>query len=276
MNWLNIGLAAVSGALAALLASLIVRNPKEKRTSYLVVFVMCFAGLQALSQGLISPHLVRNRDRGLETALLESPLFKAIRQYEPNAYENLVRDLQEFTRRETQSRVAGSRIDDAEITGAVRGRIADIAQKRLPTASDRAVVSYMGVMVAEIRELRRHGGELCFRFLFPQQSTPFDGRKYFSKEMQEADIAALVQVISSSAENPQLLPSRSDVEASLEPIIAELVREHGNDLSMLQNPSASSVDKGKVCSMTIDLYSRVLRLPMQESSRVLRFMLAKT
>lgn len=276
MNWISIGLAALSGALAAALASVLVRNPKEKRVYYAIVFIVCFAAFQALSRELISPHInAWNGARKAEAALLEIPAFQAIKQYDPSTYESLVADLREFIKKEAQSQVLGVRNDESRIVGAVKRRIAEIVQKRLPSASDEAVVSYMSVMVAEMGELHRHGGDLCYRFLFPQHSTPIDGRKYFSKQTQEADLAALAQVIRTSAEKPQAIPREADVMPSLEPIIVELVKEFGNDMDMLRNPAAPTTDKAKVCSITIDLYSRVLRLPQNESSRVLRFMLSQ-
>lgn len=268
MNWISVGLAASSGALAVGIASLIVRNPKEKRGAYAIVFVVCFASLQGLSREFVFPDLnAWNQARKVEAALLEVPVFQAIKQYDPKTYESLVSDLKgSFTKG----------IDDSQVIGVVRGHIAGLVQKRLPSASDDAVVSYMSVMVTEIGELSSRGGDLCYRFLFPQPSGPIDARKYFSKQTQDADLAALAQVVRTSAEHPQTIPKEGDVMPALEPIVVELAKEYGNDIEMLQNPTAPTVNKTKVCSMTVDLYSRVLKLPKNESSRVLRFMLSQT
>jgi len=112
--------------------------------------------------------------------------------------------------------------------------------------------------------------------LFPQRSEPVDGRKYFSPETQAADLAALTEVIRSSNENPQPIPSEQEVTPALKPIYAELGKEHGNDLLMLQSPVVSDADKAKVCSMAMSLYSKILSLPESESGKILRFMLSRS
>lgn len=268
MNWISIGLAALSGVLAAIIANLIVRNPKERRSAYVVAFVIFFALLQGLSREYIFPDVnAWNQSRKAESELLEIPAFQAIKQYDPQTYENLLSDIKRAIK-------SGSS-DGSQITGMVRDRISGLVQKRLPHASDEAVASYMNVMLTEIDELNAHGGDLCYRFLFPQQSEPFDGRKYFSKQTQEADLAALANIIKTSAENPQPIPPENDVIPKLQPIFADLATEHGDDIVMLQNPGAANVDKAKVCSMAAGLYARILKLPPSESGTILRFMLSQ-
>lgn len=267
MDWISIGLAGLSGAVAAAMASLLVRNPKEKRAAYTVVVVICFVVLQGLSREFIFPDLnAWNQARKAESALLEIPAFQAIKQYDPTTYKILLSDLKGSLR---------EGLDESQVIGMVRGHIAGLVQRRLPSASDEAVVSYINVMVTEIREIGSHGGDLCYRFLFPQQSAPVGWHKYFSKQTQEADLAALAQVIRTAAENPQTIPREADVMPTLEPIFVDLANEYGNDIDMLQNPSAPTVDRAKICSMTADLYSRILQLSKHESSKVLRFLLSQ-
>ncbi len=268
MNWISIGLAALSGALAAMIASLFVRNPKEKRATYAVVLVVSLVGLLGLSREFIFPDLnAWNQARKAESALLEIPAYQAIKQYYPKTYESLLSDFQGSLRKG---------VDESQIIGLVRGHMVGLVLKRLPHASDEAVASYMNVMLTEIQELSSQGGDLCYRFLFPQQSAPLDGRQYLSKQTREADLAALDQVIRTSAESPQTIPLEVEVMPKLEPIFVELANEYGNDIEMLQNPAAPNVDRAKVCSMSVGLYSRILKLPKNESGKILRFLLSQT
>ena len=268
MNWISIGLAALSGALAAIIATVIVRNPKEKRAAYVTTFVFSFAVLQGISTHYVFPDLNgRHQARNAEPQLLAIPAFQAIKQYDPKTYENILSDVKSLLKK-------GS--NEAQIIGAVRGHITILVQKRLPRASDEATASYVKVMLTEMEELNKQGGDLCYRFLFPQKSGPIDGRKYFSKQTQEEDLAALATVIKTSAEDPQPVPHENDVIHKVAPIYADLEKQYGNDLSMLQNPTGADIDKGKVCSMAIGLYGKILELPPSESGKILRYMLSQS
>jgi hypothetical protein len=266
MNWISICLAALSGGLAAAIAALAIRNPKERRVAYAIVFFVSLAVLQVISRQYVFPDLnARYQIRKVEADLLEIPAFQTIKQYDPKTYEKLKSGLRESIKKGT---------DDQHVIGLVREQIIGLLQKRLPYASDEAVVTYMNVMLTEMNELNRQGPDLCYQFLFPQQSA-FDGRKYFSKQTQEADLAALAQIFKTAAENPQTIPGEAEVMPALKPIYVELAKEHGNDIIMLQNPGAPNVDKVKICSMVGGLYTRVVQLPQNESGKVLRFMLSQ-
>ncbi len=84
MNWISIELGTLSGALAAIIASLIVRNPREKRSIYGIVFVVSLIVPQGLSREYIFPDLnAWNQARNTESALLEVPTFQAIKRFDP-------------------------------------------------------------------------------------------------------------------------------------------------------------------------------------------------
>ena len=267
MNWISVGLAGLSGALAALIAALAIRNPKKNRAAYAIVFFVSLAVLQVISRQYVFPDLnAWYQMRKAESALIEIPAFQTIKQYDTKTYEAMMSDIKEAIKKGT---------DESQIIGLMRGHVAGLVQKRLPYAADDAVVTYMSVMLTEIKELSEQGNDLCYHFLFPQQSAPFDGRKYFSKQTQEADLAALAQIVKTAAENPQALPGEADAMPLLTPIFLGLTNEYGTDIAMLQNPTAPNVDKVKVCSMADGLYARILQLPQNESSKVLRFMLSQ-
>jgi hypothetical protein len=268
MNWISVGLAALCGALAALIASLFVRNPKEKRIAYTVVLVVAFAVLQGLSREFIFPDLnAWNEARKVEAALLDVPAYQAIKEYDPKTYDSLLSNMKQSIKKG---------VDESQIIGIMRGHMIGVVEKRLPHASDEATVSYINVMLTEMSELKNQGDDLCYRFLFPQQAAPLDMQKYVSKQTLKADLSALAQVIKSSAENPQPIPQEVDVMPQLKSIYLELAQEYGNDIAMLEHPAAPDIDRAKVCTMISGLYTRILQLPKDESGKILRFMLSKS
>ena len=219
-----------------------------------------------LSDKYFGPKLTEwDNARTIESLMLKEPVYQAIKQYDPEMYENISSEFRKGLKQ-------GS--DQQQIHGSVRDRITVFAQKRLPHASDEAVVSHIKIMLNEMDELNKHGGDLCFRFLFPQ-ARRIDAGKYLSKQIQEADHAALAQIIKTSTESPQPIPEEAEVKSKMKPILLELSKIYGNDLWMLQNPTASNVNKDKVCEMTADLYKEILKLPPNESGKILRFMLSQ-
>lgn len=266
MNWYSVGLAAASGGIAALIASLLFGKKPEKKTAYTIVSVALFVVLNTLSRQFILPELnSRKAIADIESALNEIPAFASIKKYEPETYKELVGSLSDASRQGYSQQQA---ID------LVRSQISGLVGSRMPHASEEAILTYMGVMVAEMGELQRQGEGLCFKLLFPQVGGGLDGRKVFSQETQKKDLLALDEIIKTS-NTKKVIPSESEVMPSLEPIFASLYTKFGEDVSMIQNPTATNVDKDKVCSITMELYKQILDLPPEQAASALRWMLGQ-
>ena len=264
MNWTSIVLAAISGGLAGLIAMLVAGSPKERGGAYAGVFVVAFLVLNFISRQYILPRIEAN---SAESQLLEIPAFVAIKKYDSKTFYSLLGELKQGLK-DGKSEI--------ELIAIIRGQMTAIVASRLPTASDEAVVAYIKVMITELHELNQAGGDLCYRYLFPTAATPFDPRQNLSKETQQADLAALADVIRTSATDPQPKPPEDLVAPKLQPIVAELNGQYGSDLQMLQNPAAPGVDKTKICAISTSLYEKILRLPASDSGKVLRYMMSKT
>lgn len=268
MNWLSIGLAALAGGLAALVAQLLVGNPKQRRASYAVAFIVGFVVLNALSKQFILPELnTRHQSQEVEARLLVIPVYQAIKQYDPTTYAKVVNELKIGLKKGES---------ESELIGRTRGYIASLVESRLPWASDDAVVSYVGVMIDEIAELNSKSPNLCYQFLFPQYFGHLNGRKYFSPETQQADLSAFADVIRTSAENAQPVPEESEVLPDLETVMVEFYNSYGEDALLLDNPLTPGIDRGKVCDAVAALYRHILELPESESARILRYMLSSS
>ncbi len=182
MNWYSIGLAAASGGLAALIASLVFGKKTEKRTGYTIVVVILFVVFNTLSKQYILPELNAQKAKAdIESTFENIPAFASIKKYEPTTYQSLVNSLTDATKKGYSQQQA---ID------LVRAQISGLVESRLPHASDGAILSYMNVMVDEMSELQSKGGGLCYKLLFPQVGGGVNGREVFSKETQNRDLAA--------------------------------------------------------------------------------------
>jgi hypothetical protein len=137
------------------------------------------------------------------------------------------------------------------------------------------VFEYISVTMDELDEIYEGGGDLCHQFLFPQPGRFLDVRDHVSKELLAADLAALAKVIETSAKDPQEPPTEAEVMPQLQPVFLSLAGKYGDELSLMQNPTAPGVDKRRVCELTSDLYDEILAMSPSDGGRVLRFMLSQ-
>ena len=266
MNWYSVGLAAASGGIAALIATLIFGKRPENKAAFAMVFVLLFVVLNTLAKQLTLPGV--NAQLGvddIEAAFDEVPAFASIKKYEPEMYQELV---------DTVADAAQQGRGQQQVIDLVRSQISGLVESRLPHASDEAIVTYLGVLVTEMRELHKQGNGLCFKLLFPQVGGGIDGRKVFSEETQKRDLMALDEIIKTSNFR-RVIPAEITVMPSLEPIFVDLYNKFGDDVSMIENPSAANVDKDKVCRITMDLYKKVLALPQKEAANALRWLFSQ-
>lgn len=267
MTWINVAVGVTCGVLAAVVATTIVRDRKENKRRYSIVFVVTMVVLLAIAREFVTPQLQASYAAStLDNSLAGNPAFAAIKQYDAPTYSRIL----------TEIKAAISRgQSEAEATIAVRNNITTLVQQRLPRASDEAAAAYMRVMVQEMTELNKHGADTCYRFLFPQAGQPIDMNRFVPESIKQADLAALGEIIRSSATAPQAVPTEADVSPFLEPIVEDLARRYGQDMVVLQAPAAPGVDKAKVCLMTIAMYDRILQLPPAQGGKLVRFMLGQ-
>ena len=267
VDWGSVVLAGVSGALGAVIAYLLVRNPRERRIAYALIFLVSFAILNALARVFVLPYIrVWQYERQVEQQLQDIPAYRAIQKNDLQTYERIRAIARDGIRNGQQPEVLASRI---------RAVISELVIRYIPYASDDSVIELTGVMVREIEELTQANPNLCYQFLFPQRYGPLDLTKHIDAKTLQDDLAALAILIQSATHNPQPKPDPSQSETLLKAVYARVNEEYGDDIRLLDNPHSQSVDKGKVCTIIAGLYRHVLNMPKTQSSLVLRYMLSR-
>lgn len=267
MNLYSIGLAAASAVIAVIIARLIFGKKPEKKTVYSIVIVVLFFVFNSLSKEFILPELnMRQALNDIERVTKDTPAFTSIKQYEPEIYQKLVDSVLVAVKEGANQQ---------QLTDLIRTQISSLIEARMPHASDEALIAYVSVMISEMEVLSKQGNGLCYKFLFPKVAGGIDARKVFSKEMQQRDLAALNEIIkTSNIKKPT--PEQSTVLPYLQPVIITLSEQHGDDVSLLDDPAAPNVDKEKVCKVSIDLYRGILALPIEQSAPTLRWMFGQS
>lgn len=264
-SWISLVVAAITGGVVGLLASLLVPGTRDEQNKGAVAAIVLIAVLAAhflLSPRLESMYAMRTIDKTLS----QNPAFSAIKTYDNAAYTSLMADIKAAMEKgKTQN----------QISAMVRTHIGAVVQKRLPQASNDSAVAYMQVMLQEMKEMKAQDGNVCFQFLFPQEGSFVDPTKFISAETRKADLEALGQVIKHASLMPQPLPREAEVMLLITPIVNDLGTKYGAGMRDLQNPNAPGVNKARLCGMLIDMYSQILQLPGEQNGKVVRFMLGQ-
>jgi hypothetical protein len=207
------------------------------------------------------------QSRSVESELLAIPAYKALKEHDPATYDRIYAEIKKG--------VEGER-SKAQVISAARKQVEEVVKERVPKASDESVVAYIDVTMRELDELYERGDETCHNFLFPPPGQALDVSQYVSKDLMKEDFEALARVIETSSTDPQDLPSEQEFTERLAPVFEAMQAEKGADMSVFANPQAPGVNKRKVCTVIRDLYDRILELPEEDASLVLRFMIANS
>jgi hypothetical protein len=202
----------------------------------------------------------------LEEHFLSIPLYKDLREYEPDIFQALISDAKlKFSQGASEQ----------EIINYLKKHIVKMVEKRLPIAPDKELVAYTRIMVAEIRELTAKDPHLCFQMLFPEKFGPINLSDHISKETQTAELAALSTLIQSSARTPHKTPGKAEIAKYLDPIFLKLHDIYGEKVLYFDDPDNSKVSKKDACHMIADVYDLILTLHDAQSGPTLRHMFAQ-
>jgi hypothetical protein len=198
-----------------------------------------------------------------ESALLKQPIYGVLKQHERALYNELVEEYRVYQRGEEGSE---------KFVNLANEKISLAATQRLAHASGESVLALMRDMVATAKKLQGKPGDACFRYWFPQVAGPPDIAQSIEPAAQAHTLELMGEVIRSAAENPAPLPEADSVKDDLASVINATYDQFGADAQMLAHAEDARVDRGKVCTITISVYERILRFPPHQASALLRAM----
>ena len=198
-----------------------------------------------------------------QAALLEQPVYRVLQKHESMLFDDLANEYRLF-RRDEVSREKFINFANAEISL--------VATRALAHASQESVLALVGDMVATAKTLQAAPGDACFHYWFPKVAGPPNVAQLVEARAQAHTLELMGEVIRSAAENPVPLPEPEGVKENLTAVINATYDQFGTDAQMLANAEDPRADRTKVCTITISVYERILRLPPREAAELIRAM----
>jgi hypothetical protein len=259
---LELVVAGAIGVVAAAVAWPIARGagPAGTRRHRSTLFV-AFVALFTVGSATLMPHArAWKQERAVEALLADEPLFAAVLADEPGLREplravllNAYRDGQAGEAVQVGQRLLSPRLWQYVARG-----------------SDAAAVRVGRALVASLEGLQERDPEQCYRFLFPGVAGPPRGS---TADEDDRLLSALREAVATARDGSAEPLDRAAAARQLEAVFHHLREEHGTDVDVLKKPRAPGVDRSRVCTVSIALYSELVALPPGQAGQTLRHVL---
>ena len=270
MNWNEVMVWAVSGAVIASVLAILHKKGKLGKIPAVILFLVLVVGGNALYAGLIKPRMqASSQTAEIDHALAELPIFKTINAQEPELYQQIRSNILRL-RKEGKSQ--------QEAIDTVKPMVSALISQRMNTAPDANVLAAMQVSLQEMQELQARHDDTCFKFLYPQISGGVNTAQVLSPALFKKDLDTMNDLLQASGREQKTQPttlSAAQAQALMVPVREKLHQDYGDQLQMFNDLGAANVDRAKVCDISISLYSNILALPQADAIGLLRLMLGK-
>lgn len=197
----------------------------------------------------------------MEQELLQIPLYAALKQGDPAAYEQVLKTVREGVER-------GKSL--AEIRAVTMPVLQKVYISKLPFADDGAIVEFTSVAIEELKTLQKNDPVICYNYAFSQEQG-YDYPHLFPNTLNEREGNAIAGVIGSYSADRKI-PSAEEFQADFESLGTSWAKLYGGDLKLLGGSAASPAEKAKACQITISLYQLAVSLPEDKAANVLRYL----
>lgn len=199
----------------------------------------------------------------IEEIIAHVPFLATLRQYDPQEYAVISRELRKGFKGDASYN---------EIVAASSAMGTRLFARYGPRANDQALIMFATAFVQGLEYLQAKEPGSCYGFLFPERAAGVNVFQSLPKNLQDAMLTGMAQVVQSGA-------SAADSEAKEESLellsetVSKLTLKYGSEnVKLLTNPERQNVDRDKVCVMTTAVYKEVLKLPRHKGGMVLRAM----
>jgi hypothetical protein len=225
--------------------------------------------ITAITQGadLGSSGMRGLQETEMEATLLTLPLYQALRDREPQTYTTVLHQMHA---------AMSSGASPSDIHSQCAPVIGEVVKRRLPFASDDAIVAYAHLALEEERVLQSVSGELCFAYVRGDRQGAAANR-YFSAKMNETELEINKQILL-TADMSRKMPSAAEVAPAVTKVYAMLERSVGPSAALLLDMNdatkLAAMNKQDWCRVIIGYYTAILHLPRRDAVRLLRYLVS--
>ena len=205
------------------------------------------------------------RNAGVESALLAQPAFPALKEHSRAEYLRVLDAYERFRAGE------GTELEFLNVASA---QYTLASTRRLAHASQESVLALMRDTLVTVKKLQAKSPETCFKYWFPEVAGPAEVAQVLSAEDLRHTMELQSTVVRTAAENPVAAPDPEEVKEPLGNIVNSMYEQYGSDAQMVAHAEDARVDRAKVCTITTAVYERILALPPETSSKLIRVMAA--
>jgi hypothetical protein len=198
----------------------------------------------------------------IESELLKTRLFRVLKVYEPAVYADGIKLIDRVVKN-------GGTLGD--VRGRMLPQIAQVLAKRLPTASDDALIEFGRHVVTAMTTLERADPALCYGYLFPGQ-TKESPLAHLPGRLIDEETEVMASIIESSATAPGRPVSATQLQQVFQQLGTRLAKRLGQDqaLAIFNTVQRPQENKLEVCAAMTTIYEEVLTLPQAQAGLALR------
>jgi hypothetical protein len=264
MIWVGILIAAFSGALAAVIAQIIVGFKNERKTFTGIVAVVLFFVFRGLGSAYVAPEI---RAWNGERTIREIPFYRLLSENDSETYNRLRKIVHDST-------LAGE--SGSQVALKISDVVADTLPKYLPKASDESVVAYLDWLITRLGTLRRENAQACYAQLYPHQSGDIELKaNYMNTKTNEEALEMLKNVVGSAISHPQPPPDSAKSEAQLILVVKRLQEKYQGDFAILAGTAKDADERAKVCDMSVEMFRDIRALSNSDASLLLRYLISQ-
>lgn len=277
MPW-NLILLVASGAGAALLTTLVIKDVRAKKVSSAIVFAALFLAFGVLGHLLLQPKFLhpeqaKTAEKFLNKVKLFSLVAKDNSGFRSDFIEYAVGEL-EKTKSEPEA------FDHVVDWG--KKHVAPYFVKYIPHASDQAIFNYSVYIGDVLRELNKRDDEACVTWMYGLSSKdPATGKAIREATDAVGDdrmLSVMAEVVETAMKSPVDVKRTEKSTLAMREFVQKLTKKYGqrftSGLAMLVKPANRDNNRADMCFAVEKLNSEVVRLPETQRKIVLRNMFA--
>jgi len=275
---LNIILLIASGAGAALLTTIVIKDVRAKKVSSAIVFAALFVAIGILGHVLLQPKFLHPiQAKTAKEFLGRVKLFSLVAQdnsgFKSDFIEYSVNELEK-----TKSKSAA--FENVMEWG--KKHVAPYFVKYIPHASDHAIFNFSVYFGDVLREINKRNDQACVTWMYGLSSAdPTTGQAIREATEAVGDdkmLSVMADVVETAMKSPVDVKRTEKATLVMRDFVQKLSKKFGkrftSGLAMSTNPSNRDNNRADMCYAAEKLYSEVVLLPETERKIVLRNMFA--